>query len=107
MRVVEGEVRVRGTLNGPPALYTWAFRKILVRVVRVNAKKFFSLNRLPRKQGMQILVYFKLISLPVIVKHEQALLYSHLIATLTDFWPIFTMAMEPGCRFVLIVAAPL
>ena len=33
--------------------------------------------------------------------------FSHLITTLTDFWPIFTMAMEPGCRFVLIVAAPL
>ena len=41
------------------------------------------------------------------IKHEQALLYSHLIATLTDFWPIFTMAIEPGCRFVLIIAAPL
>jgi hypothetical protein len=63
VRVVEGVVRVRGTLNGPPALYIRAFWKILVRVVRVNAKKFFSLNRLPRKQGMQILVYFKLISL--------------------------------------------
>jgi hypothetical protein len=41
VRVVEGEVRVRGTLHGPPALYIRAFQKILVRVVRVNAKKFF------------------------------------------------------------------
>ena len=43
VRVVEGVVRVRGTLNGPPALYTSEFQKILVRVVRVNAKKFFFL----------------------------------------------------------------
>jgi hypothetical protein len=44
VRVVEGEVRVRGTLHRPSALYTSEFQKILVRVVRVNAKKFFSLN---------------------------------------------------------------
>ena len=41
MRVVEGVVRVRGTLHRPPALYIRAFRKILVRVVRVNEKKIF------------------------------------------------------------------
>jgi hypothetical protein len=41
VRVVEGVVRVGGTLHGPSALYIRAFWKILVRVVRVNAKKFF------------------------------------------------------------------
>jgi hypothetical protein len=41
VRVVEGVVRVGGTLHRPSALYIRAFWKILVRVVRVNAKNFF------------------------------------------------------------------
>ena len=47
----EGEVRVGGTLNGPPALYTSEFQKILVRVVRVNAKKFFFFKLTASKAG--------------------------------------------------------
>ena len=39
MRVVEGVVRVGGTLHRPSALYIRAFWKILVRVVRVKREK--------------------------------------------------------------------
>ena len=41
VRVVEGEVRVRGTLTMPQSLYTSVFQKILVRVA---SKKRISEN---------------------------------------------------------------